>query len=562
MSFYGMALYGWCLSLIFIGTAGAQLSPGDLHRAHAEFEHIKNCTKCHDAGHGVNAKRCLDCHRFLQQRIQAGKGLHAQPDYQACETCHVDHQGRNGELIIWKGGKDKFDHELTGYALVGKHANLRCEKCHLPEFIVDTKPLLDEKIDLKKTLLGLNQDCLTCHVDEHRGGLNPSCLNCHTMEGWKPASKFDHNRTVYPLTGKHIQVACTKCHPLVTDHKYKTDADFSRYKGLAFQRCRDCHQDVHQGRLGIVCETCHTVDSWAKVPDAIFDHAKTRYPLIGKHRAVPCAKCHFPGKSIRGLAFALCSDCHRDEHQGQFVQREGHGACEACHDVESFSPAKYGVKDHKKSKYPLQGAHLAVACLQCHKKTYGAGSTLTFQFVFPDQSCTVCHTDVHQGEVNNFLPGRGCENCHTVDDWHGIDFDHNRTKYKLDGRHATTPCVGCHKIILTDTPQTRIQFKGLSQKCQDCHEDVHQGQFLQQYQDGSLSSEPQACSYCHGGDKWQPSHFDHNRDSQFKLEGAHKKLICSACHKKEIRNGRPMIRYMPLGKACKECHDKISVMPR
>jgi hypothetical protein len=527
--FFSFILVMWIMSR----AAFAQLSPGDLHRAHAEIEKLKNCTKCHDAGPRIDPALCLDCHRVLKARVDTAKGLHARPDYRACEACHIEHQGRDGELILWKNGREKFDHALTGYELTGKHAGVACEKCHKPEFITEPGPLLAEKIDLKTTFLGLHDHCLSCHLDEHRGKLDSRCLNCHDLDGWKPAKKFDHDRTAYPLTGRHRQTACEKCHKNVSDNTLKGDDGFVQYKGMAFKQCRDCHTDIHKGKLAGPCETCHVPDSWKKTPENRFNHDRTNYPLTGKHQTVACDKCHLPGRPVVGLAFAACRDCHKDEHLGQFSKRTDRGACESCHSVLCFSPATYTQADHQKSGYPLQGAHRAVACLQCHDNTYTSGSARTWRFVFSDESCRGCHSDVHKGDVNGFLGKRGCENCHRVEAWGVIEFDHNQTRFRLSGTHLRTRCSGCHKTVNAGSANEGIQFKGVRQSCRDCHEDVHLGQFLQRRSDGGSTHEPTACSRCHSEDKWQPSLFDHDRDSIFRLEGAHKKLTCAACHKKE-----------------------------
>ena len=71
----------------------AQISPGPLSRAHAKLEGSARCLDCHDRGKGPSSDRCLACHKALQQRVAAGKGLHARAEYRDCKTCHVEHQG-------------------------------------------------------------------------------------------------------------------------------------------------------------------------------------------------------------------------------------------------------------------------------------------------------------------------------------------------------------------------------------------------------------------------------------------------------------------------------------
>ena len=102
----------------------AQISPGPLSRAHAKLEGSTHCLDCHDPEKGVAADKCLGCHKPLQERVAAGKGLHARPEYRDCKTCHVEHQGVEYELVWWgKAGKKAFDHAQTGHPLAGKHAD-------------------------------------------------------------------------------------------------------------------------------------------------------------------------------------------------------------------------------------------------------------------------------------------------------------------------------------------------------------------------------------------------------------------------------------------------------
>src|SRR6185437_4886788 len=64
-----------------------------------------------------------------------------------------------------------------------------------------------------------------------------------------------------------------------------------------------------------------------------------------------------------------CSDCHVDAHEGQ-VPAEGDGGvkCEKCHTVNGFLPVLFTVDMHKDTRFPLEGAHRAVACNRCHKQ--------------------------------------------------------------------------------------------------------------------------------------------------------------------------------------------------
>ncbi len=332
--------------------AQAQISPGLLSRAHAKLEGSTRCLDCHDPDKGVAPAKCLACHKPLQERVAAGKGLHARPEYRDCKTCHVEHQGVDYELVWWgKAGKKAFDHGQTGHALGGKHATLSCEQCHKT-----------------RSYLGNVTDCSSCHKDEHRGQFaGRACSSCHTEQAWKPAPGFDHAKTAWPLTGRHAAASCEKCHSTRKPDPANAAVTYRVFRTVAGKDCASCHEDTHKGRLGTNCSSCHTTSGWkSAVVTAGFDHSKTAYPLTGRHAGVSCEKCHVPGRPMR-LKHDRCTDCHADAHAGQLARRADGGRCESCHDVNGFRPARFGPEDHAKTTYALVGAHLAVACDQCHR---------------------------------------------------------------------------------------------------------------------------------------------------------------------------------------------------
>ena len=541
--------------LIFLAVkiVSAQLSPGDLNKVHADLEGVKNCTQCHESGQQLSIQKCLDCHTLLNAEIKNDKGFHANPDNRQCEKCHVEHQGRNFELIYWKNGKDAFDHTRAGYKLEGAHKGLDCNKCHMSKNIKDPQKFLAKKKDLEHTYLGLDQACLSCHYDEHRGQMNTTCLDCHSFEKWKPAAKFDHNKTDYPLTGRHKEIDCVKCHALVTDHKFADDADFMKFIGFKFGTCQNCHHDVHNNRFGSNCQKCHNTTGWANYAENEFNHNQTRFPLKGKHSLIKCSSCHTVGNKLRFKGFNTCQDCHKDYHQGQFRLTDSEGKCERCHDVKGFSPALFTIDQHNKSPYPLEGAHLAVPCFLCHTKINHGTIRETMQFRFKSTRCNVCHKDAHQGTVNKYLNLKssiskmdGCEHCHQVSSWADVNFDHTQTAFTLEGRHLSTPCIGCHK---QGKGNIEIVFNTAPKECMQCHQDKHAGQFAT-----DVSKMVTNCRQCHTPASWKAEKFDHNRDAAFKLTGAHQSVACNQCHKTISENGIKFVQYKPLSSECKSCH--------
>jgi Class III cytochrome C family len=366
-------LLGMAIVSLFVGTAYPQISPGPLARPHQYLDSATQCIACHRLGGGQAVFKCLDCHDEIASRLRAGRGLHASyhinaGSSQECARCHSDHNGVNFPLIKWD--IKTFDHKQTGYTLEGKHAGLACNKCHSAEHVSHTERENIKYKDLNKTFLGVSTACVTCHQDKHEGRLGQNCLQCHNYTDWKAITvgqgpgQFDHSKTRYPLTGLHAQVACAKCHTPGPDNK-------PRYVGLPFSKCSDCHADPHRGSFAQQsCQSCHNTSGWKRVATSTlnqsFDHSKTKYPLEGKHKAVDCLQCHRGGDFKKPVAFQRCMDCHKDEHQGQFIKRADRGECASCHNVQGFKPTTYGVKEHAASAYPLEAKHASVQCAGCH----------------------------------------------------------------------------------------------------------------------------------------------------------------------------------------------------
>ncbi len=539
------------LTIIFIALVSSvgfgQLSPGDLHISHAHLEGIENCTQCHAQGKKLDPALCLKCHQLLNEKINSGSGLHSRREYKNCEDCHVEHQGKDYNLIYWKNGIDNFDHAQTSYTLTGKHATIDCRKCHSAERITDIKTIRDAKKDPEKTFMGLSGQCISCHIDEHRSQLSDKCQSCHSTDAWKPVNNFDHNKSAYPLTGKHTIVDCGKCHPQLQDKPIKDDKSYAKFKGIAFGNCLNCHKDIHNNRFGSRCVTCHSTLGWNQISGKKFNHELTSYPLRGRHISVQCNSCHKPGQPLKIKYYSRCKNCHSDYHKGQFNLREQKGACEECHTVEGFSPSSFTIDMHEKTDYPIRGAHLAIPCLACHKQ-----SNKKFTFTFNSPRCQACHTDPHLGQVDSYLLKvsqitnfAGCEHCHQESSWSQMQFDHKLTEFALEGKHLKIDCGQCH----TKSTDGIVIIKGLSVECQSCHNDIHFGQFKDKGNPNVVK-----CEGCHTPSGWKAGKFDHNLNSRFPLDGKHISLECGQCHIQTRLNDVKFIRYRPMSTECKSCH--------
>lgn len=534
-----------CISLLY-----AQLSPGELQKSHANLEGIENCTKCHVQGKQISSSNCLNCHTLLKEQIEKNAGLHSASEYSECGECHMDHVGRNFEMIYWgKVGKESFDHSKTGYSLEAAHAKLACEKCHRESKILNTSKLKQKGKDLNRTYLGLGKQCLNCHTDEHREQMDNNCLSCHNMNKWENATGFDHAKTRFKLTGKHLTVKCESCHKTIQDDKYPEDKTYLNFNVQKFNACQDCHQDIHKGRFGSNCTKCHNTSGWQNYNANNFDHNNTLYPLRGLHSTVQCAQCHKPGKPMKITKYQECRDCHSDIHKGQFANRAMKGVCEECHNVQGFSPSQYSLDMHQLSAYPLEASHLAVPCLECHKKNKSSvNSKNVLSFRFTTTQCESCHKDVHQGNTANFSGDGGCKTCHSVIAWNKITFDHTKTKFTLQGAHKQTACIKCHKNEMSAGSQT-WQFQNIIMDCFNCHNDIHNGQF-------NTPGKQADCNHCHTPVDWFAARFNHEKDARFSLKGAHEYVPCQKCHFNKEDKGKPITIYKPLEAKCESCHTK------
>jgi hypothetical protein len=535
-----------------------QISPGELVSSHAQLEGISNCTKCHTLGRELSNAKCLECHVELRSRIDAGRGMHARLKEKQCAECHKDHHGRSFPILRFD--PKSFDHATTGYMLEGKHRAQECASCHRKDRIRAKDVLGNPTLMSGRTYLGLGTDCLSCHGDIHRGQLGSQCQSCHTAEGWKPAAKFVHDKTKFPLTGRHAEVKCAGCHKVLPD-----DGKTVKFTGLAFDRCSSCHADPHKGKFQKPCESCHSTKGWNQVSPGGFDHGMTKFPLKGKHASVKCEGCHNAAREPLGAKgekkFAIaryqkCADCHTDVHRGEFSGRPDKGACESCHTEKGFAPAQFV---HATSRYPLKGKHEGVACTKCHPGATvdPSGKRVPANFRIGDfNECADCHRDAHGGQFVRRASKGACDECHGVEGFSPSRFalpEHQKTKFALAGGHLAIACARCHPADRVKARSTRQFVFTEESRCETCHKDPHGGQFPKSRYDG--------CAACHDVEQWKVLKFSHDRTS-FPLVGKHIPVACSSCHKATMTAGKDTIRkFTGAPTRCIDCHPQGDVAP-
>jgi len=552
------ALLWFVVAVLLVSSSSAQISPGPLSRPHQSLNGATNCASCHKFG-GQAALKCLQCHTEIASRLSAHKGLHATYNIpagssQECARCHSEHNGEDFPLIKWD--VKAFNHKDAGYPLEGKHAGLACAKCHNPSHLAPEERASIKIKDASRTYLGLATACVTCHEDQHKGRLGQNCLTCHNFVDWKSINvgQFDHSRTRYPLTGLHAQVQCAKCHTNGPEGK-------PQYTGIPFNQCSDCHKDPHHGSFSQGCQSCHTTAGWKKISlqavNQRFDHAKTKFPLEGKHASVDCAQCHANGDFKKPLVFARCMDCHKpDPHQGQFARRPDGGECAACHTVQGWKPSRFTVKEHASTAYPLQGGHARIECAQCH---IPKGKDTRFKVKF--DRCTDCHADRHAGQFAGAPYFNACDRCHMLEGYRPSTFSlakHKETRFVLTGGHVAVPCAECHKQSAEVQPEPTVLYHWKDLNCTSCHADPHKGQFKERMQLTRANGSPAGCEACHTTKAWKElSGFDHAQ-TKFALLGAHRATACIDCHKPpNLETNLLHVDFKAAPTRCEDCHQNV-----
>jgi hypothetical protein len=425
---------------------------GDCHTENnwkeAKFDHSKTrfalegkhvdtkCGDCHKntADYKDAPRTCIGCHRKDDDGAKGHKGQFGEK----CESCH--------NAKAWK--PSTFNHDIdTKYVLKGKHRSTKCGDCH-------SGPLYKTRTAT---------DCFSCHKkdDKHEGTLGKDCGACHTERDWKEKAKFDHDKTDFPLKGKHDEIKCDACHK-------------SKLFKEAPKTCIGCHKkdDKHEATLGEACGDCHGERDW-KTTKGRFDHDKTQFKLRNAHAApkLKCDACHKDLKSFRKTA-TECYACHQkdDKHEAQLGRQ-----CESCHTDRDWKVPGY---DHNKTRYPLLGKHMKVACKDCHA---------TPRYRDAAKDCYACHK---KEDKHKLVFGTKCESCHNARGWVIWDFDHDkRSSYRLDGKHRKVACEACH---VKPAPAGK-GFAPLASDCLSCHrkDDVHDGGFGMR------------CEQCHVADDWK-----------------------------------------------------------
>ena len=569
-------IVGTALIVVVVGLLATYAPmPGQLSSAHSQIRDLAGaggCRTCH-SDEGLT-KGCLDCHHEIATQLSEGVGYHHSVHESGeadCARCHSEHFGAEFKLVneVSWGAQvpEAYRHPHVEFNLAGKHDLLKCNDCHedrvRERFTLKRFPFMARQ----KTFLNLNQECVSCHKDNHSNGLTGSCDSCHGQEFFDPPVHFDH-REFFPLEGGHDGLQCSACHfiprerpeagsqVIWTESQTKDVPQNFPFHEVRGKECKECHTTPHRARFWQPCNNCHPASDplWTSAKGAMTPewHVSTGFRLAGPHAEVNCDKCHNPDQAFEERhpdpsdpgykrREETCEGCHSDPHAGQFDSK--YGGCLSCHEKHRFRPVAFGRKEHF-AEYELTGAHQAVSCTACHLKD----QTGVRAFVGTSHECRSCHENPHGEQFSEEIAKNDCKACHSTDSFTLDAFDHNRfTRYPLKGAHARATCNECHVETKLVNGVVARRYKDTPTECSGCHKDVHRGQF----EDYGTQ-----CTLCHANThSWEEVRFDHDQ-SEFPLRGAHAKASCSRCHlPMTLPDGTKFVRYKPLKSECRNCHE-------
>ena len=293
-----------------------------------------------------------------------------------------------------------------------------------------------------------------------------------TAKAQRPGQEWtieSHDRTNFPLVGKHRTLGCRECHINLVFEGTPTD-------------CEVCHWERRQDdryslRLGTRCADCHTPQSWKKVDPALWSHeTNVGFRLEGIHRTLDCEACH--GTAGFTARPTDCFSCHESDYRGaqdpNHVQAGFPTTCPSCHTQRSLvgrvvqphrlrspGPARDGpvhglpferrlpghvtgvrvlpprrLQRHDRSQPPrLRVPHGLRAC---HGTSAAGWSGANFDHPFPIQSGR------HSGVA--------CSECHQTSDFRVFN------------------CLGCHEQATTNSHHNGVTgYSYNSQACYACH---------------------------------------------------------------------------------------------
>ncbi|MFZ4704955.1 MAG: hypothetical protein ACOYMF_03000 [Bacteroidales bacterium] len=447
------------------------------------------CTSCHASGYIGTSPVCAGCHTTNYNQT-------TNPNHTAigisnsCSTCHTLNPG-------WSPAT--FPTHNNYYVLAGAHISKPCADCHNGNYN------------------SIPNTCAGCHQTNYNQTTNPNhaaaqfpttCADCHTQSAWTPAT-FNHDGLYFPIySGKHNGNwnSCADCHT--------NPSNYAVYTCTTACHPQSTMNNEHQGVGGYqyissACLACHPTGN----AGGAFNHNTSPFPLTGGHASVDCASCHTNGYTGTST---ICASCHINNYNQ--TTDPNHSAigistdCVTCHTTNpGWNPATFPTHNNY---YVLAGAHVSVACANCHNGNY----------IATPNTCAGCHINNYNQTTNpNHAAAQfptTCADCHSQSAWTPSTFNHDGQYFPIySGKHNGNwnSCADCH----TNPSNYAVYTCTTSCHPQSSMNNQHQGVGGYQY----VSS---ACLACHPTGNAGGA-FNHNT-SPFPLTGGHSSVDCASCH--------------------------------
>jgi len=273
------------------------------------------------------------------------------------------------------------------------------------------------------------------------------------------------------------------------------------------------------------CTLCHEKGSWHQIrKDFAFNHEKeTGVPLKGAHAQAQCLRCHNDRGSVSVFANRGCAGCHEDIHRSRLGNQ-----CTSCHSENNWNPTGiYAV--HSRTRFPLTGVHVGVACFRCHPAAESG------QFQGADPRCEACHRNeaLQAKALDHAAMGllSGCQRCHGGMTWQDARFNH---------AGIVSGCVRCHLKEYNATTNPNHAAMGYGTNCETCHTTTSWRGGALNHRFPLTGPHNVSCTQCHT------------------VPGNFKTYDCTRCHahdKPTMDDKHKAVRgYLWVSTACVSCH--------
>ena len=486
---------------------------------------------------------------------------------QDCTACHT--------TTRWTGAT--FDHTArTRFPLTGAHVQVACAQCHVGGKYAGTPPqcvgchlaTYQKTTNPNHVTAGFPQDCTTCHttarwtgatfdhtrqdaVHAHRRaragrlravprgrqvrrhasgqcvGLPPGHLpEDHQSEPrQRPDSRRTAPRATPPRAGGRRR-SITASTRFAADRRARAGRLRTVPRGRPVRRhasrsASGCHLATYQKTTnpnhvsrGLPAGLHHLPHHHALETGRRSITASTRFALTGAHVQVACAQCHVGGSTPARPPSA--SGCHLPPTRRPPTRTTSARASRRT--APRATPPRAG--DRRRSttastRFALTGAHVQVACAQCHVGGKYAGTSAAVRGLPPDDL-----PEDHQSEPRRRGLPADCASCHTT-----AQLGRGQRSTTTPGPASRSPARTCRSPAPSATPEagTRARPPSASGATSPTYPEDHQSEPRQRGLPADLHHLP----HHHGaGDR----RLSTTATTRFPLTGAHVQVTCAQCH--------------------------------